>query len=152
MYPKEHTGLFRQDAGSVARWSVSIGWGSGRKRGISLAGTGLITGLTLGHAGVEGGRGKRHRWTVRQALEQTVRCSGVPRSYLLAGQQLTNGMIKQYLFAAQQLHNGMINEERNWLRNIADVHGRMSLPERGTDFRDVGDGETPGISSREAKE
>ena len=94
VYPKEHTGLFRQikEQGAVVsehRLGVRPDARNFPRRNR------LISGMTLGTLVVEAGEGSGTRWTVQQALEQDREVFCVPGSIFSPASKYTNRMIKE---------------------------------------------------------
>lgn len=94
IYPREHTGLFRQiqERGAVVS-EHPLGMRPDprsfprRNR--------LISGMTLGTVVVEAAEGSGTRWTVYQALEQNREVFCVPGSIFSPASRFTNRMIKE---------------------------------------------------------
>ena len=94
VYPKEHTGLFRQiqEQGAVVS-EHPLGMRPDprsfprRNR--------LISGMTLGTVVVEAAEGSGTRWTVYQALEQNREVFCVPGNIFSPASRFTNRMIKE---------------------------------------------------------
>ena len=113
VYPREHTGLFRQiqESGAVVsehRLGIRPDARNFPRRNR------LISGLTLGTLVVEAGDGSGTRWTVRQALEQNREVFCVPGSIFSPASSFTNGMIK---------------EGAKLVAEYTDVLEELSLPE-----------------------
>ena len=94
VYPKEHTGLFRQiqERGAVVsehRLGIRPDARNFPRRNR------LISGMTLGTLVVEAGEGSGTRWTVQQALEQNREVFCVPGSIFSPASKFTNRMIKE---------------------------------------------------------
>ena len=94
VYPKEHSGLFRQirESGAVVsehRLGVRPDARNFPRRNR------LISGMTLGTVVVEAAEGSGTRWTVQQALEQDREVFCVPGSIFSPASRFTNRMIKE---------------------------------------------------------
>ncbi len=94
VYPKEHSGLFRQiqSRGAVVsehRLGVRPDARNFPRRNR------LISGMTLGTVVVEAAEGSGTRWTVQQALEQNREVFCVPGSIFSPASRFTNRMIKE---------------------------------------------------------
>ena len=94
VYPKEHSGLFRQ---IQERGAVVSEHGLGVRpdaRNFPRRNR-LISGMTLGTLVVEAGEGSGTRWTVQQALDQDREVFCVPGSIFSPASKFTNRMIKE---------------------------------------------------------
>lgn len=94
VYPREHTGLFRQIQGQGAVVSEHPLGVRPDSRNFPRRNR-LISGMTLGTLVVEAGEGSGTRWTVQQALEQDREVFCVPGSIFSPASRFTNRMIKE---------------------------------------------------------
>lgn len=119
VYPKEHTGLFRniQERGAVIS-EHPLGMRPDprsfprRNR--------LISGMTLGTVVVEAAEGSGTRWTVYQALEQNREVFCVPGSIFSPASRFTNRMIK---------------EGAKLVADYTDILEELNLPDVATEER-----------------
>ena len=94
VYPREHTGLFRQIQESGAVVSEHPLGVRPDSRNFPRRNR-LISGMTLGTLVVEAGEGSGTRWTVQQALEQNREVFCVPGNIFSPASRYTNRMIKE---------------------------------------------------------
>ena len=126
VYPKEHSGLFRQiqSHGAVVsehRLGVRPDARNFPRRNR------LISGMTLGTVVVEAAEGSGARWTLQQALDQDREVFCVPGSIFSPASKYTNRMIK---------------EGAKLVADYSDILEELNLPEIGE--RPVNGGEWQG--------